>query len=258
MSSIKTAARASKEAINRARLGWRRWRNSRADTQQVFNGVYRRGDWGGDLTQPFSGAGSRGHAVQRYVETIAAFITNQSVTSIVDIGCGDFFVGSQLLDRLGPNIIYLGLDVSSVVIDHNTLANKRPNARFLRLDAAKEDIPPGDLCLVRQVMQHLSNAQIAAVLRQLMKFKYTIVTEHQPLTVEKYNTDKPHGGDTRLVDKSAVFLDKPPFNVAGMRTVLEVVASIDDPWDGKLTSFLIEPHTLGPSLPPRPQWPDDQ
>lgn len=244
MSLIGTAAKSARGAISRARLGWRRLVNDRADAGEVFDTIYRRGEWGDGGGTPFSGTGSRGQAVERYVDAVAAFASARSVGSIVDIGCGDFFVGARLLDTIGREVSYLGLDVSSVVIDHNTRSVTRPNVRFERLDASKEEVPAADLCLVRQVMQHLSNAEIAGILRQLARFNYAIVTEHQPLEVASFNADKPHGGDTRLSDKSAVFLDKPPFNVTGMTTVLEVPATPEDPWDGKLVSLLIEPHML--------------
>ena len=57
-----------------------------------------------------SGTGSRGQAVERYVDAVAAFVSARSVGSIVDIGCGDFFVGGRLLDTIGREVSYLGLD----------------------------------------------------------------------------------------------------------------------------------------------------
>ena len=86
-------------------------------------------------------------------------------------------------------------------------------------------LPDAELCLVRQVFQHLSNDQIRSIIDKLRKYKYVIVTEHYPAPdrLRVPNLDKPHGADIRLYDSSAVYLDQPPFN-ASVDLLLEVPA----------------------------------
>jgi SAM-dependent methyltransferase len=237
---LKTIALSARDRINRVRIARRRFLNSRRDAAHVFDDIYRTGEWGrGDDAGPYSGTGSRGPVVDAYVPVIAEFVRTHQVSSIVDVGCGDFYVGSRLLNLVGPSVRYIGVDVSSIVIEHNVRVHARANVRFERADASQGPLPDGDLCLVRQVMQHLSNPQIQSMLVQLRKFPYVIVTEHYPQSLGRANADKPHGGDTRLVDRSAVVLDAPPFNVAGLRPLLEVDASISDTASGRLVTVLI-------------------
>jgi hypothetical protein len=221
-------------------IKWRRWSNRRAAAQVVFDRIYRRGNWGGDGSVPMSGRGSRGRPAELYINLIADFITHNDIKSVVDIGCGDFVIGSGILDRVPSEVSYIGIDVSAVAIDHNIENNARQNARFVRLDASVDEVPNGQLCLVRQVLQHLSNRQISGILSKLSGFGYVIVTEHHPLEARVFNSDKPHSGDTRVVDGSGVFLDRPPFNVTSMVRLLEVAAKEGTPSEGKIVSWLID------------------
>src|SRR5262249_41309949 len=82
-----------------------------------------------------------------------------------------------------------------------------------------------DLCLVRQVLQHLSNHQIGAVLRKLQQYPLVMITEHYPAPDAAAivpNKDKAAGADTRITDGSAVFLDRPPFNLAIVQLLVDV------------------------------------
>jgi hypothetical protein len=82
------------------------------------------------------------------------------------------------------------------------------------LDATRDPLPDGDLCLIREVLQHLSNRQIASVLQAARKFRYVIYSDYQPPAGIQClpNRDIPHGRDTRIWKNSAVLLDQAPFN----------------------------------------------
>jgi len=82
-----------------------------------------------------------------------------------------------------------------------------------------------------------------AVLKNTKKYKYIIITEHYPSPFVQVipNKDKPHGSDTRIIDNSAVYLDKSPFNIPGLSLLLEVDAIVNLRKEGeKIKSFLIE------------------
>jgi hypothetical protein len=76
------------------------------------------------------------------------------------------------------------------------------------------------------VLQHLSNEEIGILLGKLHKYPYLLVTEHypSPALASTENADKPHGGDTRIIDNSAVYLDRPPYNLANVEEFLTVDA----------------------------------
>ena len=83
------------------------------------------------------------------------------------------------------------------------------------LDMAREALPEGEVVFIRQVLQHLSNAEIEPVVRQIeRKFKYLVPTEHVPLgTALTPNLDKPTGRDVRIHRGSGIVLTAAPFNL---------------------------------------------
>ena len=139
--------------------------------------------------------------------------------NVVDLGCGDFVIGSKIR-RLCNN--YIAIDIFDQLIDYNKKKYKELNVDFRVLDITSDELPSADICFVRQVLQHLSNQSILQFLEAIKnKYKYLIITEHLPSSnFFKANLDKPTGPDTRLFDKSGVILTKPPFN-------LKVIEDID-------------------------------
>ena len=82
----------------------------------------------------------------------------------------------------------------------------------------RETLPYDDVRLLRQVLQHLSNAEIAAVLAKRAKYSYVYVSEGQPLTrVGMPNPNKAVGAEVRFDWKKGigrgVELDLPPCNL---------------------------------------------
>ena len=71
----------------------------------------------------------------------------------MDVGCGDFSVASGFVDQLDE---YVGIDVVDSLIRRNSADFGRPGIRFLKANAAREELPKADVCLIRQVLQHLS------------------------------------------------------------------------------------------------------
>jgi hypothetical protein len=97
---------------------------------------------------------------------------------------------------------------------------------FRHANIVEDPLPEGDICFVRQVLQHLSNDQIAAVLPKLIKFRWSFITEHHPSPgrLLRSNEDKPHGDNIRISRGSGVFLEERPFGIpaAKYRLLLEV------------------------------------
>jgi SAM-dependent methyltransferase len=204
---------------------WQKWQSAsfykRLPVEQVFSTIYQTREWGSRQDRPFcSGDGSiREDAVGPYCEMVRAFIQYNNIKRVVDLGCGDFGVGSRLK---APALSYTGVDVVPDLIDYNRKHFGSPGVEFHCLNMIDDDLPPGDLCLVRQVMQHLSNQQIQKTLRSLSRYQYAIVTEHVYSGPGlRRNLNKPHGPGIRLPKRSGVFLEAPPFNCPA-RVLLEV------------------------------------
>lgn len=214
--------------IVRAKLmaGLNKFRPPTADNAGVFSKIYANSRWGGEDQPFYSGPGSHtAEVIIPYVEAVARYIQEHNAKTIVDIGCGDFSVGSELLKRC-PEVDYIGVDVVEDLIEFNNTNFGTDKIRFKCTDASDGDLPPGDTCLIRQVLQHLSNDTILRVMQNVNSaYEHVIVTEHFPARTRSPNLDKRTGGDTRVGLGSAVYLDKPPFSLNGLKQIL----SVEDP-----------------------------
>ena len=196
-------------------------RNRNLSAQDVFTNVYANGLWGGEPGSFFSGPGSNEEAARPYADFVTRFMAERNIRSVVDLGCGDFRVG-RLIANAGVH--YTGVDVVEPLIAHNTRRYGSETVRFHRADMTRDPLPPAELCLVREVFQHLSNAQVSAAWARVSQYKYALVTEVHPEDFSHYqiNRDKPHGATSRLAHFSVLCLDKPPFNILHARPVFEV------------------------------------
>jgi hypothetical protein len=108
---------------------------------------------------------------------------------------------------------YTGIDVVPELIEHHRSTVHNPLVSFLVADITADPLPTADLCLIRQVLQHLSNQEIAKALANLGSFSRVLITEAVPAHPKSINRDKPHGPDVRALYGSGVYLEKPPFSM---------------------------------------------
>ncbi|MBN9657339.1 MAG: class I SAM-dependent methyltransferase [Acidobacteria bacterium] len=173
--------------------------------------IYRDGIWGQIPGQDFcSGPGSVDEIAVPYAAAVGHFLGQQGIRSVTDLGCGDFRVGrrvSALVDQ------YNGVDCVPDLIAHLRRTETRNGVSFHCLDLTRDPLPAAGAVLLRQVLQHLSNEQIASALRQCAHYPFSIITEHVPTHCSAPNLDHPHGPNTRLEVGSGIFLDQPPFSL---------------------------------------------
>lgn len=208
--------------ITTLRRRWQSGRDARRSRAEVFAEIYRRGSWGRAPEGFCSGTGSVDEAiVGPYVEAVArelrAFGPHKPV--LVDLGCGDFRLGRCFVELASR---YVGVDVVPELIAHLAATAAAPGVSFQCLDLCTDPLPAGDVAFLRQVLQHLSNAEIAAILPKLRQYRAVYITEHLPSPGPGVvpNLDKVHGGTIRLARRSGVFLDQPPFNLDPSRLAL--------------------------------------
>ena len=202
---------------------------------EIFTTVYRKKLWGGRFSfGAYSGSGSRNPSVVApYVEASRKFLLDLRHPSVVDLGCGDFYVGSQLIDCCAQ---YVACDVVGFVIAQNR--RKYPAVEFRVLDAVTDDLPSGDVVLIRQVLQHLSNQQVSKILSKLNQYRYAIITEHIPGFADFVpNLDKIAGADHRVKFGSGLVLTEPPFNLKAKRT--QVLCEVSE-FGGLIRTILFE------------------
>jgi SAM-dependent methyltransferase len=113
------------------------------DSEQEFSQIYRARIWG-----PGSGAGSRTHEANAYLELINPLLAGKSV---VDLGCGDGMVASGL--QAGE---YQGYDCVPGI---NWYAPGR-NRKKLDFYKCRESLKNAEVCLVKDVLHHWPNRMI--------------------------------------------------------------------------------------------------
>lgn len=197
-------------------------------TQQVFSTIYEQGLWGKseNPADPFcSGTGSHDDSITgAYVARVTEFLGSQPTKpDVVDLGCGDFAVGSRIRPFCGN---YVACDIVPQLIARNKAKFSALDVDFRVLNLVSDPLPAGDVVCIRQVLQHLSNDDIRQVVPKLQAtYSTLILTEHIPKsTTFTPNLDKPTGPGIRIGYHSGIVLTRPPFNLRAVdeRVLCEV------------------------------------
>lgn len=181
-------------------------------TKEAMVQVYKKKLWGDNKSVFYSGEGSHHpKIVAPYVTVLRSFLTSfDHLLTVCDLGCGDFNIGKQLVQYTQK---YIAVDIVPELIAHNKAQFNATNLEFYCLDIAVDDLPSGDCALVRQVLQHISNAEILKICKKLRQFKYVILTEHLPEGDFIPNKAIISGQGTRMKKNSGLHLLEPPFNM---------------------------------------------
>jgi SAM-dependent methyltransferase len=181
------------------------------DVSATFKNIYENKRWGIKGSEKFnSGTGSDDLISNRFIDFTTNYIKENEITSIVDLGCGDFRVGSQYIS---PQIKkYVGVDVVDILIEHHGKEFGDEVKSFQCLDIINDELPKGELCIIRQVLQHLSNEQVQQILVKLRTYKYVLICDHVPGGEFTPNKEKKHGEDIRLKYNSGLVFNAAPFN----------------------------------------------
>lgn len=181
-------------------------------TKAAMEQVYDKKLWGGTSTDFYSGTGSHDpQLIRPYIDLVTSFLTSfKKPLTVVDLGCGDFNVGKELVQYTES---YIAVDIVNDLITRNKKLFTNANLQFHCLDIAKDELPAGDCVLLRQVLQHLSNKEIINSIEKLYSFKYVLLTEHIPIGEFNPNMDIISGQGIRLKKNSGVDLLSTPFNL---------------------------------------------
>lgn len=180
-------------------------------TKAAMEQVYELNLWGGKESDFYSGEGSHlPEIVNPYLAVLIDFLKSfKEPLTVCDLGCGDFNVGKDLV---GHTMRYIAIDIVMGLIARNKETFKVENLEFHCLDIAHDDLPSGDCVILRQVLQHLSNAEVQSVVGKLYNYKYVVLTEHLPIGDFIPNKDIISGQGIRLKKQSGINLLAPPFN----------------------------------------------
>ena len=126
--------------------------------ERVFTNIYENKVWGDNNNPEYNGSSGGGSDLDynkdTYVPFLKKFIVDNNIKNIVDLGCGDFRCGKLIYDDL--DIKYTGYDTYKKMIDYNLKQHSMPKYFFEHLNFFdnKEIIKNGDLCILKDVIQH--------------------------------------------------------------------------------------------------------
>ena len=200
--------------------------------------IYDQHLWGGNEHDYYSGEGShRPEIIAPYLKEVTSFLkSHQKKLSVCDLGCGDFNIGKQLIPYTSN---YIAIDIVEDLIERNKIKFKIDNVEFHCLDIAKDELPKADCAIIRQVLQHLSNAEINAITKKLSNYKYVILTEHIPAGDFVPNFDIISGQGIRIKHNSGVDILEAPFNLKVKSSELLTDISFDGNM-GRIVTYLYE------------------
>jgi SAM-dependent methyltransferase len=197
-------------AYQMQRLRWDMIASRTKSREEIFSDIYNKNRWGGERGTYCSGTGSQANIAFPYVSTIRSLISKEVVKEIVDLGCGDFEVARRILS---PDLSYLGCDIVPGLVARNTARFGTDKVRFCKLDVVSDPLPQfGDLCIIRQVLQHLSNREIVTVLRKTRRYPLVVITDEQIVgDCSDENVDMPAYHGTRRVFGQGLKVERKPF-----------------------------------------------
>lgn len=203
-----------------------------------MNQIYNQHLWGGNNYDFYSGEGShRPEIIVPYIEVVIKFLESlPNLITVCDLGCGDFNIGKHLIPYCKS---YIAVDIVDNLIDRNRKKFNIDGLKFLCIDISKDELPYADCAILRNVLQHLSNAEIQKIIKKLVNYKYIILTEHIPSGKFTANTDIISGQGIRLKKNSGVNLLESPFNLK-VKATKQFAESILENQKGQIITTLYQ------------------
>ena len=166
-----------------------------------FIEIFYNNEW--DCKESVSGAGSSIAETPVIREKLPLLLKEISVSSLLDIPCGDFNWMSKInLDFLDE---YVGGDIVPEIIVQNKKKYENETIKFKLVDLTRTKLPKMDVILCRDCFIHFSYKDIFAALRNFKKSgsKYLLTTTF----VNRQKNRNIFTGGWRTIN-----LQKPPFN----------------------------------------------
>jgi hypothetical protein len=146
--------------------------------KELFNKKYVNRQWG-ENEGTRSGYGSSTTKTRYLSKLISSVLDRYETKKVVDV-CGDFNWQHEFLSI--SSVDYIGIDISEYAID---TAINRPYSHlaseFLVLDATIDELPSGDLFLIRDILGHLTLDKGIQLVENIKNhgFKYLLTTHFE-------------------------------------------------------------------------------
>lgn len=132
--------------------------------RDAFGTIAKEGRWGGAFE---SGWGSTVENTGVTRQVIVMALRDFSIRSMLDAACGDFSWMPLVLQQLPSDFRYIGCDIVPELISRNR--DRYPQHEFRVLDFVADELPPCDLILCRDALQHLPVSDIKKALENFSR-----------------------------------------------------------------------------------------
>ena len=133
--------------------------------EAVFTQIYRGGVW--ESAESRSGPGSELVRTAGLRRELPELLGELAVDVLLDAGCGDF---RWMSETELPVREYIGVEVVPELAAELERHHARPGRRFLQADITRDELPPADLVLCREVLVHFPDDDVE---RALANFRRT-------------------------------------------------------------------------------------
>ncbi len=161
---------------------------------EVFSDIYARNLWGDG-----SGGGSDPETTRPFCRLVQDLLVLYDVRTVLDIGCGDGRVFSEI--HWGKTK-YTGIDCVGIALIRHPAFDVRI------ADALVDPLPGAELVILKEVTQHLPNADIARLMERLRGY---------PLVLHCSGFGGEVNADIRMGETRPVDLAAPPFHLPAKR-----------------------------------------
>jgi hypothetical protein len=168
--------------------------------EAVFTRIYRGRDWGSAESR--SGPGSELVRTAGLRRELPEVLAELEVDALLDAGCGDF---RWLAEAELPVRKYIGVEVVPELAAELERRYARPGRRFLQADITRDELPPADLVICRDVLVHFPDDDVE---RALAAFRSTSARWLLATTFTARETNEP----IELGGWRTLNLEAPPFN----------------------------------------------
>jgi hypothetical protein len=149
--------------------------------EDIFTHIYENHKWGDNQCTEYKGSSGPGSEIeynQAYIQFLKTFILDHTIKSVVDLGCGDFRYGVSIYEDL--EVRYTGYDAYQKMVKCHASHYDSPKYTFRHLEFSNhvDKIESGDLCILKDVLQHWRLEKIYLFLDALIeskKFKYILI-----------------------------------------------------------------------------------
>lgn len=186
--------------------------------EDIFSRIYEVNAW-----HSGSGLGSLPISTVPYRLLVEQIVASENVSTVLEVGCGDWSFSSLIDWRKN---LYIGVDIASSVIQRNARLYGHQRVCFVEADVLQTSLPVVDLLIIKDVLQHWTNATIRSFWQRVERFPLVLITNttnHQ-WGAARAESDLAENGQFRPLDVTLA-----PHNIRGFE-LLRYNACPAGPW----------------------------